>query len=71
MELTGNTRSNAIYEYHVPAIWEKPHPEEDREYRELYIREKYEKKSFMQKVRESGQFKSNSLSLAHWLIIIA
>jgi len=40
MELTGNTRSNANYEYHVPELWGKPHPEDEREYREMYVGER-------------------------------
>lgn len=52
MEVMGNTRSNSTYEYHVPSMWGKCHPDDEREYRELYIREKYEKKSFMQKERK-------------------
>ena len=38
MDIIGNTRSNTTFEFHVPDIWGKPHPDEDREYRELYIR---------------------------------
>ena len=40
------------YEFHVPELWQKPHHDEEREYRELYIREKYEREGFIQKTRK-------------------
>ncbi|KAL1499413.1 hypothetical protein AB1Y20_011618 [Prymnesium parvum] len=42
----GNARVNALYEFHVPPS--RPHPSagEPREYREAYIRDKYEARAF-------------------------
>ncbi|GMH63031.1 hypothetical protein TL16_g03612 [Triparma laevis f. inornata] len=52
MDAIGNTRANERYEFHVPEEFPKPHHQEDRYYREIYIREKYEQQAFIQKTRK-------------------
>ena len=52
MDAVGNTRANERYEYHVPDEYPKPHHQEDRFFREEYIRKKYEEHAFMQKTRK-------------------
>mmetsp|Transcript_15334 Transcript_15334/g.28644 ORF Transcript_15334/g.28644 Transcript_15334/m.28644 type:complete len:483 (+) Transcript_15334:195-1643(+) len=52
MDAIGNTRANERYEFHVPDEFPKPHHQEDRYYREIYIREKYEQQAFIQKTRK-------------------
>ncbi|GMI27797.1 hypothetical protein TrRE_jg6556, partial [Triparma retinervis] len=52
MDMIGNTRGNEKYEFHVPDEFLKPHHQENRFYREKYIREKYEERGFMQRTRK-------------------
>ena len=52
MDAIGNTRANERYEFHVPDEYPKPHHQEDRFFREEYIRMKYEEQAFMQKTRK-------------------
>ena len=70
LEHNGNLSTNERLEYHVPSSWPKPHPEEGRRYRELYIRAKYEASYFARRepqpaVQREAPFKeSDSLPSA-------
>ena len=46
MSQRGNGRVNSEYEYHVPVYWPHPSPEQDRDYREQFIRAKYSQRFF-------------------------
>ncbi len=52
MDAIGNIRANEKFEFHVPDDFPKPHAQEDRYYREQYIRKKYEQAAFVPLARK-------------------
>ena len=54
----GNGAVNEKFEFHVPAEWPKPHAAEGREYRERYVREKYERRGFLRRRRRPAALRA-------------
>ena len=54
----GNGAVNEKFEFHVPAEWPKPHAAEGRDYRERYVREKYERRGFLRRRRRPAALRA-------------